>query len=50
MIEEIDYTIDHLQVSNDLKTAIENRKRNIKKAISDYRTGIKRLQTEYREL
>lgn len=50
MIEEIDYTIDHLQATKDLRTAIENRKRSIKRAISDYRRGIKQLQNEYRRL
>ena len=50
MIEEIDYTIDHLQVLKDLKIAVENRKRHIKKAISDNRTGIKQLQGELRRL
>lgn len=50
MIEEIDYTIDRLQAQKDLRIAIENRKRNIKKEVSDYRTGIKQLQGELRRL
>jgi hypothetical protein len=50
MIEEIDYTIDRLQSVRDLEIAVENRKRNIKKAISDYQTGMKQLQGELRRL
>jgi len=50
MIEEIDYTIDRLESVKDHKLELENKRRDIKKEISGYRTGIKKLQGELKSL
>lgn len=50
MIEEIDYTIDHLQPVKELKIATEDRKSRIRRTISDHRSVIKELEDELRRL
>ena len=50
MIEEIDYTIDHLQPEKELRIAKEDRKSRIRRAITDHRSVIKELEDELRNL
>ena len=50
MIEEIDYTIDHLQPIKELRIAREDRKSRIRRAISDHRSVIKALEDELRRI
>ncbi len=50
MIEEIDYTIDHLQPEKELRIAREDRKSHVRRAISDHRAVIKELEDELRSL
>jgi hypothetical protein len=50
MIEEIDYTIDHLQPIKELKIAREDRKSRLKRAILDHRRVIKDLEDELKSL
>jgi hypothetical protein len=50
MIEEIDYTIDHLQPIKELKIAREDRKSRLKRAILDHRRVMKDLEDELKAL
>ncbi|GEM_PF-4114485 len=50
MIEEIDYTIDHLQPIKEQKIARDDRKSRLRRAILDHRRIIKDLEDELRAL
>jgi prefoldin subunit 5 len=50
MIEEIDYTIEHLQPIRNEMTEMDNRKRDIEKTIWSHRLRIGQLEGELKKL